>query len=964
MFLCVLILTIAKSYNTVPSVRRKKGDFMNKNFHNFLMGVSVLPALLVMPALAVTITENTDLNETFPNGVIEELVRSQSGYTGTLTTSNISVTDSVDSGEKNYLVLVANPGSVLNFGTESNPADSINIEYVGPGTRAFTVWDGGVANLYGSNINISARDQGFVTWGDYNAGKQGSATIVGDNITISAANALYVNEGTTASLTGQNINISGDDGITAWGKSLDSEYVAGGTINVDTDDLNINVKGTGIGANYGNSQITVEATGDVNIVARGSDDTRAIHAGNSTLDPNVTKPNTSFVSITADNINLTADKIAISAMSNGWVDLIGNVNISAKDAILARGYATVNINESGENTVKMRGNVDFDYYSLNSGSLINAFVNVNLTDAQSYWTGNTVASYLYEDYPGDEKMGVESFNLSLSNGAVWNATKIKDTSRTFVKESDGKTYKEGEYYIALNNLNIDNGTVNIADTTRGITVENAIVADATFNGGPLNIGEMTLTGGTNTFSGDIIGVDDTSTLTIANGATMDIGANSINVNAVTLNGNMLATLRRGETAQIAATTFGGNGTIDLTLNGAGTYNIKTASFGGTINVLDSNLFVYDWDDEEHNSITVETKSVSDIAEQNGIQEETATVVAGLATSTSEKLNDLAEKIQEKLASGAAADKVAVEQATKAINPEKAAVVQSSTTSVQNTVTNLASSRMSMPRFGRNGGDLNFTSGGVWAQGLYNKSKMNGQFNGYTRGVAAGIDGTIDKIVTLGAGYAFNKSDVDLKSRNTDIDSNTIFAYGQYKPAEWYINAVANYTWSKYSEDGTVLGTPVNAEYDTNAFGGAVMTGYDFASGITPELGLRYLHVDGQTYTNSLGVKSKLHSADYLTAMLGTKYGFNIVTDRNTLFRPELRYAVKYDIFSDKSSATVAMPGVAAYTLNGGRLSRIGGEFGVGLTVKYQELDVSLSYDIDVREDYTSQTGMLKFRYNF
>jgi len=174
----------------------------------------------------------------------------------------------------------------------------------------------------------------------------------------------------------------------------------------------------------------------------------------------------------------------------------------------------------------------------------------------------------------------------------------------------------------------------------------------------------------------------------------------------------------------------------------------------------------------------------------------------------------------------------------------------------------------------------------------------------------------------------------------------------------------NYTMADYSEKGSSMGTPVTADYDGDSFGGTVATGYDFASGITPELGLRYLHVNGENYKNSLGIKNKLDSADYLTATLGTKYGFNINATKDMLFRPELRYAVKYDFLSDKSSATVAMPGVAAYTIDGDRLSRIGGEFGIGLGMKYKTLDLSINYDIDVREDYTSQTGMLKFRYNF
>ena len=81
-------------------------------------------------------------------------------------------------------------------------------------------------------------------------------------------------------------------------------------------------------------------------------------------------------------------------------------------------------------------------------------------------------------------------------------------------------------------------------------------------------------------------------------------------------------------------------------------------------------------------------------------------------------------------------------------------------------------------------------------------------------------------------------------------------------------------------------------------------------------------------------------------------------------RPELRAAMTYDFISDDASATVVMPGVASYKVDGERLSRMGGEFGIGLTALYKGVEVSLMYDLDLHQDYTSQTGMIKFRSQF
>lgn len=669
----------------------------------------------------------------------------------------------------------------------------------------------------------------------------------------------------------------------------------------------------------------------------------------------------SRVSIVANTINLSGNNAdgygIVSAMSQGIINLSGNTTITANqnannDAILARGKAQVIINKDVNKTLKMDGDMDFNFNGPTSGTGVDALVDVTLSGSGSYWNGNVVVSYDEgAPKPSDAKLELTDSHLTIKNGAVWNASKITDV------ENGGNN--GGRYYHALNYLTIANGTVNIADTDRGLAVESANIANATFNGGMLNVGNFALTGGTNTFNNDIVGIDDSSSLNIGSNATMNIGTNTVNVKNITLDGTMAMTLRDGD-AQITAGTFDGDGTLNLTLSGEGTYHV----FGNAVFANAKNS-VYDleWNGGD---VTATMKSVEDIAEEAGIAQETAAVVAGASQSTSEKLNDLAVKMQEKLAEETAEAKQEVEKAAAAIHPEKESVTQSIAASVQTTVANLTGARMRMvaPRIGRNGGDARLTAGGIWAQGLFNKSKQNDAFSGYTRGIAAGMDGTINNVWTIGAGYSYAHSDISGTERDTEIDSNTIFVYGQYKPTQWYVNAMLNYTMSDFTEDGVVMGTPVKGDYDADSFGGVVATGYDFASGVTPELGLRYMHVMVDDYTNSMDVKTKSKDTDFLTGVFGAKYTFGINMDRYTKLIPQLNAAVKYDMLSDRNMATVTMPGVDSYTLRGERLSRLGGEFGIGLGLKYKTLDFSINYDIDVRKDYTSQTGMLKFRYNF
>ena len=501
---------------------------------------------------------------------------------------------------------------------------------------------------------------------------------------------------------------------------------------------------------------------------------------------------------------------------------------------------------------------------------------------------------------------------------------------------------------------------------------NSVIGNATLNmlgGGNINIGgdvrayhvggatELNL----NNVTVNIVGtVKEFQTINMDENAKLTAGALVMTAND-TLNVTLAST---DAYSQIVVDTLDANlATLNMTVRGAGTYNVVsadtvTSDFTWNLTNAAYNLF------EENGVVTATAKSVEDIAEENGIAKETAAAVIGASQSTSEKLNDLAVKMQEKLAEATDESKQEVEQAVKAIHPEKESVTQSVATSVQTAVVNLAGARMTTPGIGRNGGDAKLTSGGVWVQGLFNKSKQNDAFSGYTRGIAAGMDGTINKVWTIGAGYSYAHSDVTGSARDTEIDSNTIFVYGQYKPTQWYANAVLNYTMSDFSEKGAAIGMPVTADYDVNSFGGVIATGYDFASGITPELGLRYMHVMVDDYVNSMDVKTKSKDTDFLTGKLGAKYAFGINMNKYAKLVPQLNAAAKYDMLSDRNMATVTMPGIDSYTIRGERLSRFGGEFGIGLGLKYKTLDLSINYDIDVREDYTSQTGMLKVRYNF
>lgn len=172
-----------------------------------------------------------------------------------------------------------------------------------------------------------------------------------------------------------------------------------------------------------------------------------------------------------------AQSIGIAAMSNGQIRINGNLEIVAEDVILTRGYANTVINEKKDKTVKLTGNIDFNYDKATSGTTVDSSVLVNLSNSESFWTGRVLAS---NDSVGEIPLPSEdpNFNigsnatgvvLGLSNGGTWNAT--------------GKSL--------VNTLNMENGGVMNVQSSEAVII---YVGNMTVSGlgNKLSMGESAL----------------------------------------------------------------------------------------------------------------------------------------------------------------------------------------------------------------------------------------------------------------------------------------------------------------------------------------------------------------------------------------------------------------------------------------------------------------------------------------
>ena len=314
----------------------------------------------------------------------------------------------------------------------------------------------------------------------------------------------------------------------------------------------------------------------------------------------------------------------------------------------------------------------------------------------------------------------------------------------------------------------------------------------------------------------------------------------------------------------------------------------------------------------------------------------------------------------------------------ALAPEAAPVVRTQAVDHTSQIFDAASSRMNggvigSATEGRSSGDTVFERGAVWIQLLANKTDFDGNskvhgFDSKSAGVAMGAEKQVNNDIKLGVGYGHTNGDIDAFERDIDVDTHTVFAYGEYKPNMWFVNGIASFSFTDYDEHKNVAGCGYNAQYDTKTFGLQAMTGYDILPGkaqFTPTAGLRYYRIHRNGYTDSANQRVSSDDMDVLTAVVGTKVSKDIELSNGMNIKPEVRIAATYDLISDKENAVVGLSNSSSYMIEGERLDRFGFETGVGLTVDiHDNVDASIGYEGKFREDYSDHTGMLSVKYKF
>ena len=284
----------------------------------------------------------------------------------------------------------------------------------------------GIYALNGADVTIGSENTSSLTIGGTAAIY---ATKLSDNkpstVTVSADSIVFNSTGEAGiwAEKGSSITIGHDETRTTLTSTLSNEV---GAITALENASKVTVNG---------KSLTITAgTNNINKVIAGlfTQNGTALENLEDTSTITINAADTSITVTSKTNLadNKKAGAIGLYAISNGKIDVKGNLSVTAEDAVLVRGYSTVLINQSGDKTVKLNGNIDFNYDAVTSGTVVDANVKLKLTNADSYWKGRVLAT---NDAVGEVDLPstnpnfqigskAEGLVLELAGGGTWNMT--------------------------------------------------------------------------------------------------------------------------------------------------------------------------------------------------------------------------------------------------------------------------------------------------------------------------------------------------------------------------------------------------------------------------------------------------------------------------------------------------------------------------------------------------------------
>lgn len=348
--------------------------------------------------------------------------------------------------------------------------------------------------------------------------------------------------------------------------------------NTSGEALRLDTSGTGVIGNANTKKVTIVGVDGLNVIAQKNGPQLTVNSNelvinasnagiwvqagaesNPAIDPHT------ILNINAQKTTINADNYGIIAFSNSEVNVKGDLTVTAKHAIDTRGYATVNINQNGNSTVVLNGDIVFETPGSKEGSgqAIDANVNINLNTEGSSWKGNVKKSYPTENADKPNLTEVTKLNVSLSNGAQWTPT-VHDLTPVEGQKVEAQS---------VNQLNLNGGVINVTKelvdanqtvdldkvTGTGGTINTHVATDAAGNetAGKVNVKAVESASGTPAFN--VVASNVTSDK--MTDKTLETLGKSVAVeNGTADSAKVTATVKEGAVNGAVSQTFDGTGT--------------------------------------------------------------------------------------------------------------------------------------------------------------------------------------------------------------------------------------------------------------------------------------------------------------------------------------------------------------------------------------------------------------------
>jgi outer membrane autotransporter protein len=259
---------------------------------------------------------------------------------------------------------------------------------------------------------------------------------------------------------------------------------------------------------------------------------------------------------------------------------------------------------------------------------------------------------------------------------------------------------------------------------------------------------------------------------------------------------------------------------------------------------------------------------------------------------------------------------------------------------------------------------------VWLNGLYHTSENDGDldYEADSFGFVGGADRQLSENVIGGLGYSYIKTDGKSSNKDLDIDTHSLFVYGEYSKNNWFVNLYASYNQSEINQDKKVLNYQLNGKYDVDMYSAQVLGGKNIHLSnklyLRPNAGLRYYHITQNSYKDNAGIKYEEVSGNILTGIVGTDLVYNSdIKNHSVTHRGYLN--ATYDIVNDDINMYMNLPNKNGYYINQNADNELGFEIGYGLEAQLNEnVKIGLNYEFDWQKDYNAHLAFINMQYNF